>query len=154
MCKMKRIFNIAFLLLFAAILIPQACKEKENPIKPDNEFSLECADSTWKDGSLSFPADKTSAKVTVVHRENANAWAIRCDLDAAWASFRTVDDDLYINVKANNGKNERSTWVDVVIGENSKRITIEQDFFFIPAYEPDPSVLPETTWNDDETIWR
>lgn len=150
---MKKLLNISILLLAAAALFACQETETEKPV-PINTFTLECEAPEWNDGVLTLPADKITIKVHVVHDISANAWAIRCDLDDAWTSFTTYNDDLYITAKANTGKAERSTWVEVVIGEEVSRITINQDFNFVPAYNPKPSILPETVWKDGETIWR
>lgn len=140
--------------MIAGLALFCSCGGEENLIQPDNEFSLECTDAYWNNGTIYFPAERDTVVVHVNHKVNANAWQIRCNLDASWSSFISVADDLYVIVKPNNGKSERSTWVDVVIGENVARINIVQDFLFVPAYEPTPSILPGTVWGDDEIIWR
>ncbi len=148
---MKKFIYISILFLAAGL---SSCRETEDKIEPINAFTLECEAPEWNDGTLNFGAERTQVTVHVVHDISANAWQIRCDLDDAWATYTTYQDYLYITAKANTGKEERSTWVEVVIGEEVSRININQDFNFVPAYDPQPSILPETGWSDGETIWR
>lgn len=140
--------------IIAGLALFCSCDEGENLIQPDNDFSLECTNAYWNDGTIFFPAERDTVIVHVNHKVNANAWQIRCNLDVSWCSFISVVDDLYVIVKPNNSKSERSSWVDVVIGKNVSRINIVQDFLYIPAYEPKPSILPITVWGNDEIIWR
>lgn len=149
---MKKILGITILL---AGLFAVSCKNDNLPeIVPNNEFTVECDAAQWNDGVLEFSPEAASVTIRVVHDASANAWKIRCNLDDAWAKYATLEDNLIITVKPNNGIEPRTTWVDVVIGENSYHITINQDNEFIPTYVPQPSYLPETVWKEGETVWR
>ena len=129
------------LTIIVSALAVFACGKKTAEIEPNNEFTVESIADEWRDdGSLEFTADGGSALIKVVHETSANAWKVRCPLNDAWVTFETELDDLTVLVAANDGQEDRSSYVDVVIGQNTRRIPILQhwsDVYTGPSFSVD-----------------
>lgn len=137
----------------AAVVAAISCTEEKGGITPDNNFTLESDAAQWRSDSLFLGWEAVSVEVKVVHAANSNAWTIRCSLDDAWCTYDQKEDILTVQATDNTGEGVRETYVDVCIGENVKRIVIQQENKYIPPHVNDPSDLPETTWDGSETDW-
>lgn len=139
---MKKHTSIFFFTL-AAILA--GCGNKEE-ITVNNEFEL----STYE---LAFECEESSRTVNVIHDVSSNAWGVRCALDDWWCTYTQSGDELIVSVSRNDSGADRTTYAEVVIGGNSKRIDISQKAFEIPPHEDvdEPIKLPDTLWDTTET---
>lgn len=150
------------ILMLSAAVLAFSCTPDGPDSVADNNFKFECdapdvvgAPVVWAPGSsaevpdtLKFGWESASADVDVVHAASSNEWSIRCELDASWCTYATDIDVLTVTVAANITTAVRRSFVDVQMGENSKRIIIEQGH-----YSRTESELPETGWDDEEDEW-
>lgn len=151
---MRYMKHIKFIIAALALMPAFSCGNDNISIQPDNDFTFECDAPQWRpdvDGqadTLVFDWESAQVNVNIIHEASSNAWQVRCSLDDAWASYDSVDDALIVNVDANIGVQVRKTSLEVVMGENSKKIIVVQG-----AYPRNGSVLPETGWDEDEDSW-
>lgn len=158
---MKR--YIKYFLAATLALLPFSCEKggngggtPNNTVVPNNEFTISCASAEWNtnDYTLSFGSAATEVVLNIVHDETSNKWKIRCALDDSWCSYSSVGDELTVKVEENSGDAPRTTHVDVVIGENIKRVIITQVNVYRPPHVDEPSVLPHTDVGDEDNWSR
>jgi hypothetical protein len=151
---MRYMTNIKFILATLALVLMCSCDNETAETVADNNFTLECSAPQWRTGSngqadtLVFGWERARAEVNIIHEVTSNAWKVRCPLDDTWADYESVEDILVVEVNANIGVAERSTSLEVVMGENSKKIVVIQGF-----YPRNGSVLPDTEWDVEDESW-
>ena len=147
--------NIKYIMTVLALVAVCSCEDTDVQRKVDNSFTLESAAPQWKPAALESDADTlvfgweaAEADININHDVTSNVWQVRCSLDDSWTNYTSMEDILTVSVKANITTEDRHTYADVVIGENSRKIIIIQSF-----YPRNGSVLPDTGWDDDEVNW-
>lgn len=121
---------IPTLFLIAALFATAACGDDLPVIVNDNTFTLE-SDSPYYSGDyIDFPATGGSATVMVLTQASSVAWRIKTTLDDAWCAYETTDQSFKLTAGVNNSGYRESS-LTVVVGENSKKLTVRQDY--IPA---------------------
>lgn len=151
---MRYMKYIRFIIAALAVVLVFSCDNENVQIQPDNDFTFECDAPQWRPDvngqadTLVFGWESAKANVNIIHEASSNAWKVRCSLDDAWANYDAVDDVLIVKVEANIGVQVRKTSLDVVMGENSKKIVVIQG-----SYPRNGSQLPETGWDDEEDPW-
>ena len=151
---MRYMNHIKFIIVALAVTLAFSCDNENVRIQPDNDFTFECDAPQWRPDAngqadtIVFGWESAKANVNIIHEASSNAWKVRCSLDDAWANYESVDDVLVVTVDANIGVAVRKTSLDVVMGENSKKIVVVQG-----AYPRTGSQLPETGWDDDDDSW-
>lgn len=151
---MRYMKYIRFIIAALAVTLVFSCDNENVQIQPDNDFTFECDAPQWRPDAngqadtLVFGWESAKANVNIKHEASSNAWKVRCSLDDAWANYDAVDDVLIVKVEANIGVQVRKTSLDVVMGENSKKIVVIQG-----SYPRNGSQLPETGWDDEEDPW-
>lgn len=147
---MKRIIPVLCLSLVLA-----ACSGvKNSDVVNNNEFTIFSDDARWSDGTVTFAPEGGEIVLAIEHDVTSVAWKVRCALDDAWCGYKQDADLLRITASANAGKEARTTHCDVIIGEHSRRVTIRQDVNIQPPHETEPSELPDTEWDNEDTPWQ
>lgn len=128
---MKRLILIsAFCILLAA-----SC-EKEQKRQNDNRFEIACESSFFRNDTLDMPISGGAADISVRTSETAVAWGLRTSLDRIWCDIVKYPESFTVSVPAND-EGFRESSVTVVVGENSRIITVVQDYNRILACETD-----------------
>lgn len=149
---MKKLYNI-MIALAASVFVLASCEDSPNPtVEVNNKFTIQSESPQWDGGALNFAAEASSATLHIVHDETSNKWGIKVRLDDAWCSFDMLGDDLIVSVTENNGSATRTTYVDVVIGQEKVRVPISQVNVYRPPHVDEPVILPGTDF-DDQGNW-
>ena len=146
--------TLRYILLLSLLPAAFACSGvKKSDVVNNNEFTLESADARWSDGTITFDPDGGEVTLQVVHDVTSLAWRMRCALDDAWCNYKSDADALRVIVAANPEPTSRETHFDVIIGEHTRRVNVIQRYVEAPPHETDPSDLPNTEWDNEETQW-
>lgn len=127
---------IPALFLMAALCVAAACDDNLPVVINDNTFTLE-SDSPYFSGDfIDFPATGGSATVRVLTQASSVAWRIKTTLDDTWCAYETTENSFKLTTAANNSGYRESS-LTVVVGENTRRITVRQDYIPALACETD-----------------
>ena len=127
---------------------------KKSDVVNNNEFTIESADARWSDGKVTFDPEGGEVVLQIIHDVTSVAWRMRCALDDAWCTYKSDADLLKVIVAANPDPTSRETHFDVIIGEHTRRVTVVQQFIEAPPHVTDPSELPGTDWDNEDTSWQ
>lgn len=147
--------NIKYMIAVLALASLCSCEDTDVQRNVNNDFTFESAAPQWKPAAqengvdtLVFGWEAAEADINIIHDVTSNEWKVRCSLDDSWANYTPQEDVLTVSVKANITTEERQTYADVVVGENSRKIIVIQSF-----YPRNGSTLPDTSWDEDEVDW-
>lgn len=147
--------TLRYILLLSLLPVAFACSGvKKSDVVNNNEFTIESSDPRWEDGKLTFAPEGGEAVLHIVHDVTSVAWRMRCALDDAWCTYKSEADVLKVIVAPNPEDNSRETYFDIIIGEHTRRVTVEQRFIEAPPHVTDPSELPDTEWDNEDTPWQ
>lgn len=122
------------ILLCAAFLSVVRCETSPfpNKIVNDNSFTLECDSPLYNstDSLITFPVTGGQVQFRVIQATSSVAWGMKCDLDDNWCKYVKAVETFIVKAGENTG-GERESFFYVVVGENSQKINVLQEY--IPA---------------------
>ena len=145
---MKKTLDLLSVLLIVFSL--SSCTDR-NLIVQDNTFTLESDSEFFSGNVLTFSGAAGSAIIKVKHGPTAARWTVSSSLNDTWCSFKKNIDELVVTVAANPYDEDREARATVVMGEVSVELIVRQ---LVAVIGNDPVRLPDTEWDENETIYE
>ncbi len=125
----------AALMMFAAAA---GCNKEEGEINED--FTITSEDVQFDGNTLSFKGERKTLLLDVATEEAAGKWEAYSPTDDRWIYLYQQDGSLAVTVEGNNTDAPRSSWIEIALGSNSRRIVVEQDYIRILNFLTDDLV--------------
>jgi uncharacterized protein (TIGR02145 family) len=133
--------------LLAALAVV-GCKEDEGGVA-NNSFTLSSDDADMSGGKLTLNSGQHTIAIDVLTEDETGKWSVRSPIEDLWLSYSRKEGQLIIEIDSNDqSRATRTSWVEVSLGDNKRRIVVEQDFFRRLAFADSDMTIGASADND------